>query len=80
MLQKPQQDVKDDLLTFQNEDSLTLTIANKIDLIDKNTMIGDLKITAHSSSDVETVKREILNAFNRLQIITKELYLLTTDT
>ena len=61
-----QQEVKDDLLTFQNEDSLTLTIANKIDLIDKNTMIGDLKITALSSSDVETVKREIFKCFQQI--------------
>ena len=61
-----QQEVKDDLLTFQNEDSLTLTIANKIDLIDKKTMIGDLKITAHNSSDVETVKREIFKCFQQI--------------
>ena len=61
-----QQEVKDDLLKFKSEDSLILTIANKIDLIDKNTVIGDLKITAHNNSDVETVKREIFKCFQQI--------------
>ena len=61
-----QEEVKDDLVRFQNEDTQILTVANKIDLVDKKNVFGDMKITAHNNSDVEIVKAEIYKRFQQI--------------
>ncbi len=59
-------EVENDILNFKKNGIPIITIANKIDLIQKNNLLGDLHISANNLNDVEMVKKHILKLFLKI--------------